>query len=85
MQALACFIVSLACVSKWIRKGRREGGPGPSVAQCPKLPTLWKCALSSWLWLAEMRNEYQSYIVVLNGRCLVAHPLVSRGDVWTSV
>lgn len=39
-------------------KGRR--GEGPSVAQCPKLPALEKCALSSWVlcWDAEMRSEW---------------------------
>lgn len=36
VQALACFNVSFACVSKWVRRR----GKGPSVAQRPKLPTL---------------------------------------------
>lgn len=50
--------VSCLCLKMGKKRRRWEGGP--SVAQCPKLATLYKCALSSRLlcWNARMRDEW---------------------------
>lgn len=51
MQALACFNVSFACVSKWVREEE-----GPECSSVPKTPhPLEVCVVFVAL---EMRNEW---------------------------